>query len=137
MMQSPKTPLMESMPGSPMEFVVPNEDELSNHASGQVMDIDGDFQSAADYDPTADMQEERLRHDKRLFKEDEVSEMKADQQAVEQAKRGCESTRGMEASLGRAVYVAGENWGKICDPGAEGIVAIVSGLAQGSSASSG
>ncbi|KAH7155977.1 dihydroxyacetone kinase [Dactylonectria macrodidyma] len=48
------------------------------------------------------------------------------EQAVEAARRGCESTRGMEASLGRAVYVAGENWDKVADPGAEGIVAILS-----------
>ncbi|KAM6507060.1 hypothetical protein FALCPG4_018450 [Fusarium falciforme] len=30
-------------------------------------------------------------------------------QAVEAARKGCESTRGMKACLGRAVYVAGEN----------------------------
>lgn len=53
------------------------------------------------------------------------------QQAVKAAKEGCESTRGMEASLGRAVYVSDENWGKVPDPGAEGIVAIVEGLAEG------
>ena len=54
------------------------------------------------------------------------------EQAVSAAKKGCESTKGMEASLGRAVYVSGENWDKVADPGAEGIVAIVEGLAQGS-----
>lgn len=52
-------------------------------------------------------------------------------QAVNAAKAGCEKTRGMEASLGRAVYVTSENWGKVADPGAEGIVAIVEGLALG------
>ncbi|KAF4459486.1 dihydroxyacetone kinase [Fusarium albosuccineum] len=52
-------------------------------------------------------------------------------QAAEAAKKGCESTKGMEASLGRAVYVAGENWGKVTDPGAEGVVAIVEGLIKG------
>ncbi|KAI5456694.1 dihydroxyacetone kinase [Mariannaea sp. PMI_226] len=52
-------------------------------------------------------------------------------QAVEAARKGCESTRGMEASLGRAVYVAADNWDKVADPGAKGIVAIVEGLAQG------
>lgn len=35
----------------------------------------------------------------------------------------------MDASLGRAVYVSGVNWEKVLDPGAEGIVAIVEGLA--------
>ncbi|EEY21666.1 dihydroxyacetone kinase [Verticillium alfalfae VaMs.102] len=50
--------------------------------------------------------------------------------AVEAARTGRDSTKGMEASLGRAVYVAGENWGKVPDPGAEGIVAIVEGIAN-------
>lgn len=49
--------------------------------------------------------------------------------AVEAARKGRDSTKGMEASLGRAVYVAGENWDKVPDPGAEGIVAIAEGLA--------
>ncbi|KAJ5626346.1 hypothetical protein N7510_002655 [Penicillium lagena] len=53
------------------------------------------------------------------------------EQAVEAARKGCESTRGMEASLGRAVYVVSENWDKVTDPGAEGIVAIVKGLSGG------
>ncbi|KAM5344194.1 hypothetical protein ACJ41O_012731 [Fusarium nematophilum] len=52
--------------------------------------------------------------------------------AVEAARKGCDSTKGMEASLGRAVYVAGDNWDKVPDPGAEGLVAIVEGLAKGS-----
>lgn len=51
-------------------------------------------------------------------------------QAVEAARKGCESTRGMKACLGRAVYVAGENWDKVADPGAEGVVAIVEGLSR-------
>lgn len=50
--------------------------------------------------------------------------------AVEAARKGCESTEGMPASLGRAVYVAGENWGKVSDPGAEGVAAIAVGLAK-------
>ena len=48
--------------------------------------------------------------------------------AVEAARKGRDSTQGMEASLGRAVYVAGENWSKVPDPGAEGVVAIAEGL---------
>jgi len=43
-----------------------------------------DEPSAADYDPTADMQDERARHDKRLFKEDEISQVNADQKVLEQ-----------------------------------------------------
>jgi serine/threonine-protein kinase PRP4 len=36
-------------------------------------DVEEDGPSAADYDPTADMQDERARHDSRLFKEDDKS----------------------------------------------------------------
>ena len=56
------------------------------------------------------------------------------EKAAEAARRGCESTKGMGASLGRAVYVASENWDRVADPGAEGVVAIVEGLLQGSKA---
>lgn len=59
-----------------------------------------------------------------------LSEAKAVEPAVEAARKGRDETKGMEASLGRAVYVAGENWSKVPDPGAEGIVAIVEGLAS-------
>ena len=48
--------------------------------------------------------------------------------AVNSAKQGRDSTKGMSASLGRAVYVAAENFGKVADPGAEGVVAIAEGL---------
>lgn len=41
--------------------------------------------SAADYDPTADMRNERARHDRRLFLEDEVSPGKVERQVHEQA----------------------------------------------------
>lgn len=39
--------------------------------------------SAADYDPTLDMQDERARHDRRLFKEDDKSIAEADKQVLE------------------------------------------------------
>ncbi|KAI6778149.1 uncharacterized protein J7T54_007195 [Emericellopsis cladophorae] len=52
------------------------------------------------------------------------------QKAVDAARKGRDSTKGMKASLGRAVYVAGENWDKVPDPGAEGVVAIVEGIAK-------
>lgn len=44
-----------------------------------------DEPSAADYDPTADMQEERARHDRRLFKEDETSQQRKNDQVRAQA----------------------------------------------------
>jgi dihydroxyacetone kinase len=51
-------------------------------------------------------------------------------EAVDAARKGCETTKGMTASLGRAVYVPDENYGMVPDPGAEGIVAIVEGLSR-------
>lgn len=51
--------------------------------------------------------------------------------ALEAARKGCETTRGMEASLGRSVYVGGDDWKKCPDPGAAGLVQLLSGLIAG------
>lgn len=53
--------------------------------------------------------------------------------AATAAKEGAESTKNMKASLGRSVYVGGENeWmGKIPDPGAYGLSEFLNGLADG------
>ncbi|KAL3293113.1 dihydroxyacetone kinase [Colletotrichum asianum] len=48
--------------------------------------------------------------------------------AVEAARKGCESTKGMEASLGRSVYVGGDEWKNCPDPGAYGLVKLLEGL---------
>ncbi|KAI8271905.1 Dihydroxyacetone kinase 1 [Colletotrichum sp. SAR 10_98] len=48
--------------------------------------------------------------------------------AVEAARKGCESTKGMEASLGRSVYVGEEEWKNCPDPGAYGLVKLLEGL---------
>ena len=48
--------------------------------------------------------------------------------AVEAAKKGSESTQGMEASLGRSVYVGGDNWKKVPDPGAFGLAQLLAGI---------
>lgn len=48
--------------------------------------------------------------------------------SVEAAKKGCESTKGMEASLGRSVYVGGDDWKNCPDPGAYGLVEFLSGI---------
>lgn len=52
-------------------------------------------------------------------------------EAAEAARKGAESTRGMKASLGRTVYVGGEDWQGVPDPGAYGLSAFLSGLADG------
>jgi len=49
--------------------------------------------------------------------------------AVEAARKGAESTRGMEASLGRTVYIG--DVGDVPDPGAVGVVKLVEGLGEG------
>ncbi|EZG11258.1 dihydroxyacetone kinase [Trichophyton rubrum CBS 735.88] len=53
--------------------------------------------------------------------------------AAEAASQGAESTKMMKASLGRAVYVGGEDeWvGKIPDPGAYGLSEFLNGVAEG------
>ncbi|MCJ1474850.1 hypothetical protein MMC13_003510 [Lambiella insularis] len=52
-------------------------------------------------------------------------------EAAEAAQKGAESTRGMKASLGRTVYVGGEDWQGVPDPGAYGLSEFLNGLADG------
>ncbi|KIW65436.1 hypothetical protein PV04_07697 [Phialophora macrospora] len=67
---SPRTRRDSSAPQSPTEIKFEGDADLTNaHAASPAED----GPSAADYDPTVDMNEERARHDKRLFKEDERS----------------------------------------------------------------
>lgn len=63
---SPQTP--NETPHSPSEINFDHGENLANSNSGSITG-DDDGPSAADYDPTLDMQEERARHDKRLFNE--------------------------------------------------------------------
>lgn len=48
--------------------------------------------------------------------------------AVEAARKGCDGTKGMEASLGRSVYVSVEGWNACPDPGAYGLVKLLEGF---------
>lgn len=50
------------------------------------------------------------------------------EEAVGAAARGCDGTKGMEASLGRSVYVGGDEFKNCPDPGAYGLVAFLKGL---------
>ena len=52
-------------------------------------------------------------------------------QAAEAARQGAEGTKGMKASLGRTVYVGGEGWQDVPDPGAHGLSEFLLGLAEG------
>ena len=50
--------------------------------------------------------------------------------ATEAARHGCEKTKSMEASLGRSVYVGGDNWKNCPDPGAYGVVSLLAGMGE-------
>ncbi|KAI0011199.1 dihydroxyacetone kinase [Xylariaceae sp. FL0662B] len=50
-------------------------------------------------------------------------------EAAEAAKKGAEGTKGMPASLGRAVYVGGSGFEQVPDPGAWGLASFFLGLA--------
>lgn len=49
--------------------------------------------------------------------------------AAEAARKGAESTKGMQASLGRTVYVGGSGFEQVPDPGAWGLSCFFGGLA--------
>ncbi|KAL1297709.1 hypothetical protein AAFC00_006257 [Neodothiora populina] len=51
--------------------------------------------------------------------------------AAEAAQEGADHTKGMKASLGRTVYVGGEGYQQVPDPGAYGLSKFLSGLAEG------
>ena len=51
--------------------------------------------------------------------------------AAEAARAGSDSTKGMRASLGRTVYVGGEVWQEVPDPGAYGLSEFLTGFAGG------
>lgn len=50
--------------------------------------------------------------------------------AARAAKAGAERTKGMKASLGRTVYVGGEAWKEVPDPGAYGLAELFLGFAE-------
>jgi len=51
------------------------------------------------------------------------------EKAAEASKNGAEGTKGMEASLGRSVYVGGSGFERVPDPGAWGLASFFLGLA--------
>ena len=59
-----------------------------------------------------------------------LHDSKTTKEAAEAAQKGAESTRGMKASLGRTVYVGGEDWQGVPDPGAWGLGQFLLGLAK-------
>lgn len=51
--------------------------------------------------------------------------------AASAAEQGAKGTKGMKASLGRTVYVGGEGWENVPDPGAHGLAELLLGLSEG------
>lgn len=51
-------------------------------------------------------------------------------QAAKAAEQGANGTKGMKASLGRTVYVGGEGWQDVPDPGAFGLARFLSSLVE-------
>lgn len=45
------------------------------------------------------------------------------------ARKGADGTRGMKPGLGRSVYVGGDGWARVPDPGAWGLACFFEGLA--------
>ncbi|KAI5367554.1 Putative DhaK domain, DhaL domain, dihydroxyacetone kinase, DhaL domain superfamily [Septoria linicola] len=52
------------------------------------------------------------------------------QKAAQAAEEGAKKTKGMQASLGRTVYLGGSGFEEVPDPGAHGLSIFLSGLAQ-------
>lgn len=52
-------------------------------------------------------------------------------EAAKAAKKGAESTKGMKPKLGRTVYVGGQGWEDVPDPGAYGLSEFFTGLVEG------
>jgi len=87
---SPQTPKEGSGPQSPADVSFAKDEDLANDGRGFPVE---DGPSAADYDVRADMEEERSRHDKRLFKEDEQSLDQADQHVPHQEPEQAEAPK--------------------------------------------
>jgi dihydroxyacetone kinase len=51
--------------------------------------------------------------------------------AAKAAQNGAKGTKGMKASLGRTVYVGGEGFQEVPDPGAHGLAELLLGLSDG------
>ena len=71
---SPRTPQHESSMGSPPAVTVSTDAELANNNPPTASTEDTDEPSAADYDPTMDMQEDRMRDDQRHLPQDTPAE---------------------------------------------------------------
>lgn len=90
---SPQTP--NETIDTPAEINFEQGETLANSHFGSVPG-DENEPSAADYDPTVDMQEERARHDKRLFNEDITISADEEKEVLQQDKSGPEASTQMD-----------------------------------------
>ncbi|KAL9050280.1 MAG: hypothetical protein Q9162_006727 [Coniocarpon cinnabarinum] len=63
---SPCTPAENGLAPSPEPIIVENDTDLANTSEAVGKFLQGEEPSAADYDPTEAMREDRIRHDKRI-----------------------------------------------------------------------
>jgi len=70
-LSTPATPVDTTDPGSPAAFAISNDQDLANTKGGTSPGDENDGPSAADYDPTMDMKEDKQRDDHRHS--DEIS----------------------------------------------------------------
>ena len=68
-MSTPDAPVETQDPASPSAFAITNDQDLANTNRNAAGDAEDDEPSAADYDPTADMQEDKQRDSKRYIEE--------------------------------------------------------------------
>lgn len=64
-LSAPATPKESQIPGSPTAFTISNDEDLANTNGNTDAPTDEDGPSAADYDPTMDMKDDRNRDDQR------------------------------------------------------------------------
>lgn len=60
-----------------------------------------------------------------------LSKTQSIEQAATAAQKGAQGTKGMKASLGRTVYVGGEGFQEVPDPGAYGLAELLLGFSDG------
>jgi dihydroxyacetone kinase len=60
-----------------------------------------------------------------------LSRTESIEKAATAAQKGAQGTKGMKASLGRTVYVGGEGFQEVPDPGAHGLAELLLGLSDG------
>jgi dihydroxyacetone kinase len=60
-----------------------------------------------------------------------LSQTESIDKAAAAAQKGAQGTKGMKASLGRTVYVGGQGFQEVPDPGAHGLAELLMGLSDG------